>query len=113
MPVQTKEQKFKELKETMDKVTKSINALEIKMTSNHKKLMNKFETVEKKTDEALQLARDHTFMMFTRKSGGGVLKFVTCLQILLFLKIDLLIIFADGGGRGSKNWSFFVGVTNG
>ena len=41
----------------MDKVTESITALEIKMMNNHKELMNKIETVERKTDEALQLAK--------------------------------------------------------
>ena len=35
----------------------SISALEIKMMNNHKELMNKIETVEKKTDKALQLAK--------------------------------------------------------
>ena len=43
MPVQTKEQHFKDLKETMDKVTESISALEIKMMNNHKELMNKIQ----------------------------------------------------------------------
>ena len=43
----------------MEKVTESISALEIKMMNTHKKLMNKIETVEKKTDEALQLAKKH------------------------------------------------------
>ena len=57
MPVQTKEKHFKDLKKTMDKVTERISALEIKMMNNHKELMNKIETVEKKTDEALQLAK--------------------------------------------------------
>ena len=57
MPVQTKEQHFKELKGTMDKVTENINALEIKMMKNHKELMNKTETVERKTDKALQQAK--------------------------------------------------------
>ena len=56
MPVQTKEQHFTDPKETMDKVTERISALEIKMMNNHKELMNKIETVEIKTDEALQLA---------------------------------------------------------
>ena len=41
----------------MDKVMESISELEIKMVKNHKELMNKIETVEKKTDEALQLAK--------------------------------------------------------
>ena len=41
----------------MDKVTESIRALEIKMMNNHKELMNKIETIKKKTDEALQLAK--------------------------------------------------------
>ena len=60
MPVQTKEQHFKDLKETMDKVMESIplvTALQIKMMDNHKELMNKIETVKKKTDKALQLAK--------------------------------------------------------
>ena len=57
MPVQTKEQNLKDLKETMDKVMESISALEIKMMNNHKELMNNIETVKKKTDEALQLAK--------------------------------------------------------
>ena len=52
MPVQAKY-----LKETMDKVTESITALEIKMMNNHKELMNKIETVKRKTDKALQLAK--------------------------------------------------------
>ena len=43
----------------MNKVTESITALEIKMMNNHKALVNKTETVEKKTDEALQLAKKH------------------------------------------------------
>ena len=41
----------------MNKVTESITALEIKMINNHKELMNKTVTVERKTDEALQLAK--------------------------------------------------------
>ena len=53
MPVQTKEQHFKDLKETMDKVTESITALEVKMMNNHKELVNKIETVERNTDQAL------------------------------------------------------------
>ena len=57
MRVQTKEQHFKDLKETMDKVTESITALEIKMMNNHKELMNEIEAVERKTDEALQLTK--------------------------------------------------------
>ena len=52
MPVQAKD-----LKETMDKVTESITALEIKMMNNHKELMNKIETVKRKTDKAIQLAK--------------------------------------------------------
>ena len=40
----------------MDKVTGSTTALEINMMNNHKELMNKTETVERKTDKALQLA---------------------------------------------------------
>ena len=35
-------------------------------------------------------------MTSTQKRGGGVLKFVTCLQVLLFL--DLFFTFADRGG---------------
>ena len=40
------------------------------------------------------------FMMSIRKEGGEVLKFITCLQNLLFLSsrsIVLLFIFKDGG----------------
>ena len=37
-------------------------------------------------------------MTSTQKRGGGVLKFVTCLQVLLFL--DLFFTFADRGGGG-------------
>ena len=58
MPVQTKEQNLKDLKETMDKVTESISALETKMMNNHKELQNKIETKEKKTDEALQTSKE-------------------------------------------------------
>ena len=54
MPVQTKEQHFKDLKETM---AESISALETKMMNKHKELMNKIETVEKKNRQALQLAK--------------------------------------------------------
>ena len=57
MPVQSKKQHFKDLKETMDKVMESITALEIKMMKNHKELMNKTETFKRKKDEALQLAK--------------------------------------------------------
>ena len=38
MPVQIKEQHFKDHKETMDKVMESISALENKMMNNHKEL---------------------------------------------------------------------------
>ena len=48
MPVQAKEKHFKDLKKKMDKVTERTSALEIKMMNNHKELMNKIETVEKK-----------------------------------------------------------------
>ena len=41
----------------MDKMTKNISSLEIKMMKNHKELINEIETVEKKTDEALQPAK--------------------------------------------------------
>ena len=37
-------------------------------------------------------------MTSTQNRGGGVLKFVTCLQVLLFL--DLFFTFADGVGVG-------------
>ena len=37
-------------------------------------------------------------MTSTQNRGGGVLKFVTCLQVLLFL--DLFFTFADGVGGG-------------
>ena len=57
MLVQTKEQHFTDPKETMDKMTKNISSLEIKMMKNHKELINKIKTVEKKTVEALQLAK--------------------------------------------------------
>ena len=57
----------------------------------------------------------HTFMMSTRKGGGGDLRFVTCLQILLFLNIRSIVHFWGrwGWGVGSKNWSFFVDVISG
>ena len=42
-----------DLKEIMGKVADSITALEIKMMSNHKELMNKIETVKRKTYKAL------------------------------------------------------------
>ena len=38
-------------------------------------------------------------MTSTRKRGGWVLIFATCLWILLFSTIALFFIFADGGGR--------------
>ena len=41
----------------MDKVTNSITVLQIKMMNSHKELINKNKTVERKADEALQLAK--------------------------------------------------------
>ena len=44
-------------------------------------------------------------MTSTQNRGGGVLKFVTRLQVLLFL--DLFFTFADGvggGGGGGGGW---------
>ena len=51
--------------------------------------------------------RDHTFMTYTQKGGGGVLKFVTCLCILLFLSNRSIVHFSFswmvvGGGDGKK-----------
>ena len=34
------------------------------------------------------------------EGGGGVLKFVVCLKILLFLNNRSIVYFADGRGRG-------------
>ena len=46
-----------------------------------------------------------TFIIYKEKRGGwgGVLKFVTCLQILLLLSNRYINYFADCWGRGSKN----------
>ena len=43
------------------------------------------------------------------EGGGGVLKFVMCLQILLFLNNRSTVICADGGGRGVKKLVIFCG----
>ena len=40
-------------------MTESITVIKIKMMSNHKELMNKIETVVRKTDEALQLEKEN------------------------------------------------------
>ena len=40
---------------------------------------------------------DYIFMTSIRKMGEGLLKFVTQLWVLLFLKIDSFFFFADGG----------------
>ena len=40
-------------------MTESITVIKIKMMSNHKELMNKIETVERKTEEALQLEKEN------------------------------------------------------
>lgn len=45
-----------------------------------------------------------------------VLKFITCLQTLLFLSNIFIVHFADGGGGGGgapKCWPFFVEILNG
>ena len=55
MPVQTKEQHFKDLKETM---TEIISALETKMMNKHKELMNKIETVEKKNRQSTTTSKE-------------------------------------------------------
>ena len=41
---------------------------------------------------------------------GRVLKFVICLQILLFLNKRSIVHFCGWGGGGSQNWSFFVAI---
>ena len=41
----------------MEKVTDSISGLETKMMNNHKTLMNKVETINRKMDKALHLAK--------------------------------------------------------
>ena len=40
-------------------MTESITVIKIKMMSNHKELMNKIETVERKTEEAIQLEKEN------------------------------------------------------
>ena len=57
MPVQTKEKHFKRPQRNNGKVTNSISALETKMMNNHKTLMNKVETINRKMDKALHLAK--------------------------------------------------------
>ena len=52
---------------------------------------------------------DHAFMTSTQTGGGGVLKFVTCLWILVFLNNRFIFIFVDGGvgeGGGKKIGNF-------
>ena len=54
--------------------------------------------------------RGRTFMTSTQKRGGRVLKFVTCLWILLFLNNKSIVYFCgwwegvEVGVGGSKNW---------
>ena len=53
-------------------------------------------------------------MTSTRKGGGGVLKFFTCLRILLFLNNRSIVRYCGWWGvGGSKTWSFFMDVING
>ena len=55
--------------------------------------------------------RDHTSLTSTEKGGGGVLKFVTCLCILLFLNNRSIIRFCEWWGwEGQKIGIFFVDV---
>ena len=44
---------------------------------------------------------------------GGVLKFDTCLRILLFLNNRSVVHFCGWWGLGSKNWSFLGDLING
>ena len=55
--------------------------------------------------------RGHTFMTSTRKEGGGILKFVTCLRILLFLNNRSIVDFCGwrGYGGGVKKLVIFCG----
>ena len=51
---------------------------------------------------------DHTFMMSIQKGGWGVLKFATCLRILLFLNNRSIVHFWDGRGRGGQKLGQFL-----
>ena len=51
--------------------------------------------------------RDQTFITSTQKGGEEILKFVTCLKILLILNNRSIVHFYEWEG-GKKNWSFFV-----
>ena len=48
-------------------------------------------------------------MTFTRKGGGRVLKFVTCLRILLFLNNRSVVHFCGWWGSGVKKLAIFCG----
>ena len=54
-------------------------------------------------------------MTSTRKGGGGVLKFVICLRILLFLNNRSIVQFCEwrglgwGGGAGGQKIGYFCG----
>ena len=54
--------------------------------------------------------RDQTFMTSTRRRGGEVLKFVTCLQILLFLNNRSIVHFWRRGALGG--WGIVCGRHN-
>ena len=87
MPVQTKEQHFKDLKETM---TESISALETKMMNKHKELMNKIETVEKKeTDKAPQLAKKNEAEINKISNNQVQIKNELAMELNLTLKNEI------------------------
>ena len=57
----------------------------------------------------IKLKRDHTFMTSTQKGGGGILTFVTCLRILLFLNNRSNCSFLWMVGWGVKKLVIFCG----
>ena len=80
------------------------NFLTIKKTTKHLKCLDKITTnYDKGKAYTVKLkcftVRDHLFITSTRKVGKGrILKFVTCLRILLILNNRSIVHFCEWGG---------------
>ena len=70
----------------------------------HEKLISgeSFDVSEVTVGFWMEQLRDHTFMMSTQKGGREVMKFCTCLWILLFLNNRSIVYFCGWWGWGGK-----------
>ena len=89
MPPQNNQQQFKELKDLLMQMNEKILGLEMKITDNHKELLERINRVEEKSSEALVLAQKNEAEIFSLVEKQDSLKQEIRSEILETVKSEV------------------------